>query len=141
MMYPGGCCARTCLAPAQRPHLHSNLLKAMQINDQRVLARLQPALAGQVDNLQPLAQCVRSWYFTLYRHLRVSSVDVMWFAPRSLLSPDKSTFFSFTHNVCGREIYAEGSVDAALFLAQQIRAGSEKKIFNMVDVLRAGAMR
>lgn len=59
----------------------------------------------------------------------------------SLLSPDGSTFFSFTHNVCGREIYAEGSVDAALFLARQIQSGAAKQIYNMVDVLKAGAMR
>lgn len=50
-------------------------------------------------------------------------------------------FFSFTHNVCGRDIYAEGSVDAALYLSKQIKTGSEKKIFNMVDVLREGNMR
>ena len=59
----------------------------------------------------------------------------------SLTSPDGSVFFSFTHNVCGRTIYAEGTVDAALFLAKQIRDGSQQKVFNMVDVLRAGAMR
>lgn len=58
-----------------------------------------------------------------------------------MLSPDGSTFFSFTHNVCGREIYAEGSVDAALFLAKQMRAGAQKKVYNMVDVLKEGAMR
>lgn len=59
----------------------------------------------------------------------------------SLTSPEGSVFFSFTHNVCGRDIYAEGSVDAALFLSQQIQAKSSKKIFNMIDVLRAGSMR
>lgn len=47
----------------------------------------------------------------------------------------------FQHNVCGREVYAEGSVDAALFLAAQIRAGAEKRLYSMVDVLGAGAMR
>ena len=41
----------------------------------------------------------------------------------------------------GRLIYAEGSVDACLFLAKQIDQGSEQRLFNMVDVLRAGAMR
>ena len=59
----------------------------------------------------------------------------------SLTSPDGSVFFSFTHNVCGREIYAEGSVDAALFLAKKIREGATNKIYNMIDVLREGAMR
>lgn len=49
--------------------------------------------------------------------------------------------FQFQHNVCGRRFYAEGSVDAALFLAKQMEKKSEKKLFNMVDVLNAGAMR
>ena len=58
-----------------------------------------------------------------------------------LRSPDGSVAFEFQHNVCGRRIYAEGTVDAALFLAQQVAAGSEQRVFNMVDVLRAGSMR
>jgi len=49
--------------------------------------------------------------------------------------------FTFQHNVRGRQIYAEGTVDAALFLAKKVEACSEKKLFNMVDVLREGNMR
>lgn len=59
----------------------------------------------------------------------------------SLTSPDETVSFQFQHNVCGRRFYAEGSVDAALFLAKQIEKGTEKKLFDMVDVLNAGAMR
>jgi 4-hydroxy-tetrahydrodipicolinate reductase len=44
-------------------------------------------------------------------------------------------------NVCGRSIYAEGTVDAALFLAKKVAEGSKQHIFDMVDVLKAGAMR
>ena len=58
-----------------------------------------------------------------------------------LTSPDNTVSFEFQHNVLGRQIYAEGTVDAALFLAKKIREGSEKKIFDMVDVLREGKMR
>ena len=47
----------------------------------------------------------------------------------------------FKHNVCGREVYAEGTVDACLFLHQKIKEGAEKKLYNMIDVLSAGAMR
>ena len=47
----------------------------------------------------------------------------------------------FKHNVCGREVYAEGTVDAALFLGRQIAAGAAQKLYSMVDVLGAGAMR
>lgn len=70
-----------------------------------------------------------------------SSLGGHAFHTYSLTSPDGNTFFSFTHNVCGREIYAEGTVDAALFLAKKVREGSEKKVFNMIDVLKEGAMR
>ncbi|TFJ83561.1 hypothetical protein NSK_004667 [Nannochloropsis salina CCMP1776] len=56
-----------------------------------------------------------------------------------LLSPDGSVEFQFRHNVVGRRIYAEGTVDALIYLAQQ--HGPDKKVFNMVDVLKAGAMK
>jgi len=59
----------------------------------------------------------------------------------TVTSPDGSVALQFQHNVCGREVYAEGTVDAAIFLSQQIKAGSDKKIYNMIDVLSAGAMR
>jgi 4-hydroxy-tetrahydrodipicolinate reductase len=58
-----------------------------------------------------------------------------------LKSPDQSVSFEFQHNVCGRTIYAEGTVDAALFLAGRIAASSEKRVYNMIDVLKAGSMR
>jgi 4-hydroxy-tetrahydrodipicolinate reductase len=58
-----------------------------------------------------------------------------------LTSPDGSVAFEFQHNVQGRSIYAEGTVDAVLFLAQQAAAGAPQKVYNMVDVLKAGAMR
>ncbi|KAF8058119.1 DAPB1 [Scenedesmus sp. PABB004] len=58
-----------------------------------------------------------------------------------LVSPDGSVAFEFQHNVCGRTIYAEGTVDAALFLARQVEQGASQTLYNMVDVLRAGAMR
>ena len=56
-------------------------------------------------------------------------------------SPDASVTLEFQHHVCGREVYAEGTVDAAIFLDKQIKAGAEKKLYNMIDVLSAGAMR
>lgn len=59
----------------------------------------------------------------------------------TLTSEDETVSFQFQHNVCGRRFYAEGSVDAALFLANQIAAKSDKKLFDMIDVLNAGVMR
>jgi len=59
----------------------------------------------------------------------------------TLTSGDGSVQFQFKHNVCGRRTYAEGVADTVTFLAAQIAAGSEKKVFNMIDVLGAGAMQ
>ncbi|KAG0459203.1 hypothetical protein HPP92_022331 [Vanilla planifolia] len=36
-----------------------------------------------------------------------------------LTSPDETVSFEFQHNVCGRSVYAEGSIDAAIFLAKR----------------------
>ncbi|XP_038897260.1 4-hydroxy-tetrahydrodipicolinate reductase 2, chloroplastic isoform X2 [Benincasa hispida] len=58
-----------------------------------------------------------------------------------LTSPDKTVSFEFQHNVCGRSIYAEGTVDAVLFLAKKIQSKADKRIYNMIDVLREGNMR
>lgn len=58
----------------------------------------------------------------------------------TLTSDDGSVEFQFKHNVCGRRTYAEGVVDGVMFLAEKIKAGTEKKIFNMIDVLSEGKM-
>lgn len=74
-------------------------------------------------------------------HVPENALDGHAFHTYALTSPDGSVTFQFQHNVVGRQIYAEGTVDAALFLAKQIQDKTEKKIFNMIDVLKAGAMR
>ncbi|KAG6392226.1 hypothetical protein SASPL_146439 [Salvia splendens] len=58
-----------------------------------------------------------------------------------LTSPDGTVNFEFQHNVCGRSIYAEGTVDATLFLAKKVRSKADKRIYDMIDVLREGNMR
>jgi 4-hydroxy-tetrahydrodipicolinate reductase len=57
-----------------------------------------------------------------------------------LESEDKTVAFEFRHNVCGRNIYAEGTVDAILFLARNIKPKGQGKRFSMTDVLKSGAM-
>jgi 4-hydroxy-tetrahydrodipicolinate reductase len=58
-----------------------------------------------------------------------------------LTSPDGTVGFEFQHNVCGRSIYAEGTVDAALFLAQRVASKSgDKTLFDMIDVLKEWGM-
>ncbi|KAJ1701843.1 hypothetical protein LUZ63_001622 [Rhynchospora breviuscula] len=59
----------------------------------------------------------------------------------NLTSPDETVSFEFQHNVCGRSIYAEGSIDAAIFLHKKVQSKAEKKIYDMIDVLREGNMR
>ncbi|CAI9092864.1 OLC1v1028207C1 [Oldenlandia corymbosa var. corymbosa] len=59
----------------------------------------------------------------------------------NLTSPDGTVSFEFQHNVCGRSIYAEGTVDAVLFLAKKVQEKAEKRIYDMIDVLREGNMR
>lgn len=58
-----------------------------------------------------------------------------------LTSPDGMVQLKFEHNVCGRSIYAEGTVDAVLCLASKIKQGSSKKLYNMIEVLQEGNMR
>ena len=58
----------------------------------------------------------------------------------SLTSADGNVEFQVRHNVCGRSTYAEGTVDACIFLASRAVANDPKRVFDMVDVLKAGAM-
>lgn len=58
----------------------------------------------------------------------------------ALTSADGAVEFQIRHNVCGRSVYAEGSVDAAIFLAQRIRATAEQRVYDMVDVLKLGGI-
>ena len=74
-------------------------------------------------------------------HVPESALSGHAFHTYHLTSPDGTVNFEFQHNVVGREIYAEGTVDAVLFLAAKVAEQSDQRIFNMVDVLRAGAMR
>ena len=56
----------------------------------------------------------------------------------TLISSDKTVKFEFTHNINGREIYAEGTLDAVLFLEQKLAQGASGQVFSMIDVLKGG---
>ncbi len=57
-----------------------------------------------------------------------------------LVSEDQTVMFSFTHNVCGRNIYAQGTFDAAAFLWEKFFVNNETgKVYSMIDVLKQGA--
>jgi 4-hydroxy-tetrahydrodipicolinate reductase len=53
-----------------------------------------------------------------------------------LKSRDGSVLFEFTHNVNGREVYANGTLDAIRFLDKKIKAGEKGKVYSMIDVLK-----
>ena len=54
----------------------------------------------------------------------------------TLVSGDGTVRFEFTHNVNGREIYVLGTLDALLFLRDQVAAGMQGRMFSMIDVLK-----
>jgi 4-hydroxy-tetrahydrodipicolinate reductase len=54
----------------------------------------------------------------------------------TLISPDDSVKFEFVHNINGRRIYCEGTMDAVLFLSRQMAANIRGKVFSMIDVLK-----
>ena len=58
----------------------------------------------------------------------------------TLTSPDGSVTFQLQHNVAGRTIYAEGTADAVKFLARKLRTEHPPTVYNMINVLEAGAL-
>ncbi len=56
----------------------------------------------------------------------------------TLRSKDDTVLFRFTHNVNGRDVYGQGTVDAVLFLDEKIKAGAKGRVFSMIDVLKKG---
>jgi len=57
----------------------------------------------------------------------------------SLDSKDKTAHFEFSHNINGRDIYAEGTFDAAIFLAGMLDDSETGRVFSMIDVLKKRA--
>ncbi len=61
----------------------------------------------------------------------------------TLTSPDGSACFQFKHNINGRQIYIQGTLDGALFLHDQVKGlqtgdspSSRGRIYTMIDVLK-----
>lgn len=73
-------------------------------------------------------------------HVPLEYIDGHAFHTYTLTSPDGTVCIEFKHNVCGRSIYAQGTIDAVLYLHGRIVSGAEKKIYNMFDVLESGSM-
>ena len=58
-------------------------------------------------------------------------------------SADDSVTFELKHNVCGRRVYADGTVEGVIFVhrlrhdAAFAKNYSQKRLFNMIDVLES----
>lgn len=57
----------------------------------------------------------------------------------TLYSKDGNAKFEFTHNINGRDIYGDGTLDAVVFLAGKVAQGAKGTVFSMIDVLKAEA--
>jgi 4-hydroxy-tetrahydrodipicolinate reductase len=73
--------------------------------------------------------------------------ESLWGIPREYLvghgwhtytlnSADKTVRFSFSHNVNGRKVYADGTLDAAVYLSKKVAEGAPGVVFTMIDVLK-----
>lgn len=129
------CCRLSLIATweyASKPCLH---VHALPVTSRPAAPPHPPAFSHQIELVRDREQQLG--------RMRVPEDALLGhaFHTYQLLSPDGSVSFEFQHNVCGRTIYAEGTVDAALFLARQVQQGASQKLYNMVDVLKAGAMR
>jgi len=54
----------------------------------------------------------------------------------TLISPDKTVLFEFSHNVNGRDVYSTGTLDAIEYLYKKVEQGEKGKVFSMIDVLK-----
>ncbi len=54
----------------------------------------------------------------------------------TLDSPDKSARFAITHNISGRDIYAEGTLDGVVYLQGKLNKGLKGSVYSMIDVLK-----
>jgi 4-hydroxy-tetrahydrodipicolinate reductase len=54
----------------------------------------------------------------------------------TLISGDETVRFEFTHNVNGREVYAQGTLDALLFLSARMSEGAQGQVYTMIDVMK-----
>ncbi len=54
----------------------------------------------------------------------------------TLNSADETAKFAITHNISGRDIYAEGTLDGVLYLYKKLAEGHKGIVFSMIDVLK-----
>ena len=55
-----------------------------------------------------------------------------------VFSRDSKVRLKIEHNVDGRQVYADGAIDAIKFLHRKVQAGERGKVYSMIDVLKEG---
>lgn len=131
------------LARARRPNIHTEFLKyipVMVLINQLDVAFLTRCVLLSM-HLQSQIRKIRDRESSLRMGVPDDALDGHAFHTYTVTSADNSVEFVFKHNVTGRSIYAEGTVDAVLFLAKQMQENAEQKVYNMIDVLKAGYLR
>ena len=95
------------------------------------------ALFGRRTRLLVLISCAAS---LATRTCRRQRCGIGLTADSASLLQQYIAIIQVRHNVQGRSTYAEGTVDAALFLAAARADGVDQRRFSMIDVLRQGSM-
>jgi 4-hydroxy-tetrahydrodipicolinate reductase len=54
----------------------------------------------------------------------------------TLDAADGTSRFAITHNISGRDIYAEGTLDAVAYLCGKVNEGIKGRVYSMIDVLK-----
>jgi 4-hydroxy-tetrahydrodipicolinate reductase len=54
----------------------------------------------------------------------------------TLDAENNSARFEITHNINGRDIYAEGTLDGVIYLNDKLAKKATGKVFSMIDVLK-----
>jgi 4-hydroxy-tetrahydrodipicolinate reductase len=68
--------------------------------------------------------------------IRAEFLDGHGWHTYALASNDKTVRFEFTHNVNGRDVYAQGTLDAVSYLDKKVKDAVQGRIFSMIDVLK-----
>ncbi|PIE61616.1 MAG: dihydrodipicolinate reductase [Desulfobacterales bacterium] len=109
--------------------------------------------AGKADT-SGTAKAIVSCFNTLGVDFKVSDIEQIrdpdvqekeWGIPKAhlgghgwhtytLKAEDGASFFEFTHNINGRDIYVSGTFDAVVFL-HQLPADNTQRLFTMIDVM------
>ena len=69
-------------------------------------------------------------------HIPEEHLDGHGWHTYTLDSADKTARFAITHNISGRDIYAEGTLDGVAYLQGKISKGIQGSVFSMIDVLK-----